>query len=66
MSRGPSPFPQRDLTRAVKAVHAAGLKVARVQIDKAGKVVVVPLLDGKAEEDKNAAVSEPDTWGDVA
>jgi hypothetical protein len=42
MSRGPYSFKQRDMTRAVKAVVAAGLAVARVEVDKDGKIVIVP------------------------
>jgi hypothetical protein len=42
MSRVPSPFRQRDLTAAVKAVIAAGREVARAEIDPVtGKIVVV-------------------------
>jgi len=41
-SRGPYSFKQRDLTRAVKAVVAAGLAVSRVEVDKASKIIVVP------------------------
>lgn len=41
MSRGPATFRQRDLTAAVKAVLAAGCEVARIEIDKDGKIVVV-------------------------
>jgi hypothetical protein len=46
MSRGPATFKQRDLTRAVKAVVAAGLAVARVEVDKDGKIVIVPGTPG--------------------
>jgi hypothetical protein len=42
MSRGPYSFKQRDMTRAVKAVVTAGLAVARVEVDKDGKIVIVP------------------------
>jgi hypothetical protein len=41
MSRGPSTFKQRDMTAAAKAVMAAGLEVARVEVDKNGKIVVI-------------------------
>jgi predicted membrane GTPase involved in stress response len=40
--RGPCLFKQRDVTRVTKAVRAAGLGVARVEIAKDGAIVVVP------------------------
>jgi hypothetical protein len=42
MARGSCTFKQRDVRAAVKAVRAAGVEVARVEIDKDGKIVVVP------------------------
>lgn len=42
MARGSCKFKQRDVTRAVKAMVAAGCEVARAEIEPAsGKIVVV-------------------------
>ena len=49
MSRGPLPFRQTDVSRAVRGAVAAGLTVQRVEVDKAGKIVVVVGEPGKAD-----------------
>jgi hypothetical protein len=41
MSRRSCTFKQSDVTKAVKAVVAAGVEVARVEVDKNGRIVVV-------------------------
>ena len=41
MSRGAQTFRQADLTKALKGAVAAGINVNRVEIDRAGKTVVV-------------------------
>jgi hypothetical protein len=42
MSRGQQTFKQRDVTKALKATVKAGIAVGRVEIDKDGKIVIVP------------------------
>ena len=41
MACAPSNFRQQDVTRAIKGAVAAGVGIARVEIDKAGKIVIV-------------------------
>jgi hypothetical protein len=48
MARVPAIFRQADVTRAVRAVTAAGQVVARVELDPNGKIVIVT-ADGEAE-----------------
>lgn len=50
MSRSPALFRQSDLTRALKGAQAAGLSVARVEVDASGKLVVVIGEPAKAAE----------------
>lgn len=41
MSRSPSTFRQTDLTRAIKAARNAGVTVARAEITKDGKIIII-------------------------
>jgi hypothetical protein len=40
MARGPCTFRHNDVKRAVKAVREAGVEVAKVEIDKDGKIII--------------------------
>jgi hypothetical protein len=60
MSRAPSAFRQTDVTRAVRAVAAAGVDIARVEIDKAGTIRIITL---KAEP--NGQGREANEWDRV-
>lgn len=53
MARGKCTFRQRDVTAALRAVEAAGLSVARIQIDPAGNVTV---HTGAPEEEPGSGV----------
>jgi hypothetical protein len=55
MTRGPNSFKQGDVTRAVRAVRAAGVPVVRVEVERDGKIVVIV---GEAE--KNASADRED------
>jgi hypothetical protein len=49
MPRGQCTFRQGDVTKAVKAVVAAGVPVARVEIDRDGKITLVTIEPAAAE-----------------
>ncbi len=48
-------FRQADISRAVKGAKAAGLSIARVEIDAAGKIVIVTAAAAETTEDAYAA-----------
>jgi hypothetical protein len=59
MSKGKhvQPFRKRDVMRAVKAVQDCKVPVARVEVDRDGRIIVVAREPGKTE-----AASPFDHW----
>jgi len=60
MARAPCTFRRRDLTAAVKAMVAAGVEVARVEIGKDGKIVVVTGKSGETPDENGKDENEWD------
>src|SRR5262245_11018235 len=56
MPRTPSTFRQTDITRALKAVQAAGCTVVRVLIDKAGRIEIATTTGSES------AAGEQNEW----
>jgi hypothetical protein len=53
MPRAPAIFRQGDVTRAVRAVVAAGQAVARVGIDPDGKIVILTTGEPECKEENS-------------
>jgi hypothetical protein len=53
MARVPAIFRQGDVTRAVRAVVAAGQAVARVEIDPNGTIVIVTVGELERREENS-------------
>jgi hypothetical protein len=60
MARRETTFRQTDVTRALKASTAAGINIARIEIDKSGKIVLITSGVGPLPAD-----SEQNEWDSV-
>jgi hypothetical protein len=63
MARGNLTFKQTDVTRAIRAAVAAGVEVARVEVDKEGRIVIIA---GKADSgaERNVRNGWDEKYGD--
>jgi len=63
MSRSRSTFRQTDLTRAIKAARNAGVEVARAEIAKDGKIIIIiGETAGSNTDIESTADDELDCW----
>jgi hypothetical protein len=59
-SRPLSAFRQRDVTRAIRGAVAAGVDIARVEVTKAGTIVIVPTAAAAAQNGESTETNEWD------
>jgi hypothetical protein len=61
MARAPSTFKQADVIRLVRAATAAGVHIARIEVDGTGKIVIVTTQGPDAQ----GGVQEGNEWDRV-
>ena len=57
----PAHFRQADLSRAIRAMIAAGLEIGPVKIDPSGTIVILPARKGEAQSSE----TRNNEWDDV-
>jgi hypothetical protein len=49
MTRAPSTFRQQDITKAVKGATKAGMNIARIEIAKDGRIVIITAAEATGQ-----------------
>ena len=62
MPRGASTFRQRDAKALLKAALDAGVDVARVIVDRSGKIIIETNAKAPAVAEENTAKGELNEW----
>jgi hypothetical protein len=60
MTRAPSVFRQQDLTKAIRGATKAGVNIARIEIARDGKIVIIT-----ATEAARIGGGEENSWDPV-
>jgi hypothetical protein len=60
VGHGRCTFKEVHLTRALRAARKAGIDVARAEVDRAGKIILVLKNDGEA-----ASTGERNEWDEI-
>jgi len=60
MTRAPSIFRQQDVTKAIKGTTKAGVNIARIEIARDGKIVIITATEGA-----RIGAGEENTWDRV-
>jgi len=53
MARTPSTFRQKDVTRAIRAAIAGGVDIARIEVAKDGRIIIVTAVDTEPKLEAN-------------
>ena len=59
VSRTPATFKQRDVKAAIKAAVDAGVSVARIEVDREGRIIIIA---GKPSEPSVTEIDALDAW----
>ena len=65
MGRAACTFRQRDMTAAIKAAVAAGVAIARIEVDKGGKIAIIPGKAGESGDSNGSGGNAANEWDEV-